>query len=885
MDKSRLKITELPALSVLSENAFIPFAESKEEDNTYKGTLRNLRESVMFENAFVTTGAGLAATVPNDTFFVYTDDTKEYVNGWVNTASGAVPLLDKTGEQVIYGTYALLRNASKGNGTIFQWIYNGGLSQGGERTFTVPLTGKMEVQEVYVDGLRQFKDVGFELDENDSTKFTLAKPVKANQTVIAICFSNNDIEKINEVFLATYTGPSGASNIGVNGGGTVQEALDSLESGLGALDRASLKQVGDFQTLRNTKPKQEGQVVILTGYYSNEIKGSGVFIGHLTNKADDGGHIASGTGYHWERVANTVNLFDYGIKPCTTSTLVDVTVPMQSAINRAKALNIPLVSDYSFPNLIYSGNFFYITDTIDISGLMTMRGKFIFGLLSANFVGSWKTADNQRGVIKNMNGTYDADGKLAYSTTLGGQDIDTIYVRVWDSNAPSDLQGIVFNTSYSRIGSLGAHRFNNAGVRLASCYDNTIDTIVATRCGSADWYGFTHDSYPYTGVRPDESNANTISQLLSHDCYYRAWCVIGSKTTVVRVHEEGTVVPADMTTLMSSQKNEDKVNTKGYTSSYFYSTGGTISELSIQGAGTSSPLTPVFVGGIDTTTYTTIGAVYAFVAIIDTFWKGNGGTVTTLKADGLAITNNAKISVGKATVTGDFFCDVPDCTIDSLEVTGNITNCSAKVQLARVTGNVTIDQYGKIFSGGCTGNLTLPNSSEVSRFTVDGTFASSAPGPILRNCTFKGAVNITGVGGAKFFDCQFTQAYTIKSTGVPTFYRCVLTGITKVDSSVAGARATFNDCSTTYDLTGGNNAIIKVNGGSSGGFTMNNFTGALLIDTAHVCTSGNSIAGWAVPTVTSVGFGAKTTNPYTGAGWVLQYNGSAAVWTTYRLTA
>lgn len=884
MNKSSLKITELPALAVASENGFIPIAQVKEENDTYKVTLKKLRESILFENAYSDTASGVANTVSGDTFFVYTDATKEHVKGWVKAGSGAAPLLNGEGEQITYGTYALLNKALKDKGAIVQWVYNGGLSNGGEQTFTVPLTGNISVQEVYVDGLRQFKDVGFELVAGNALSFKLATPVKENQTVVAICFGSDDVEKVNEAFLATYTGPNGASNIGVVGGGTVQEALDSLESGLGTLDRASLKQVGDFQTLRNTKPKQEGQVVILTGYYSNEIKGSGVFIGHLTNKADDGGHIASGTGYHWERVANTVNLFDYGIKPCTTSTLVDVTVPMQSAINRAKALNIPLVSDYSFPNLIYSGNFFYITDTIDISGLKTMRGKYMFGLLSANFIGSWKTADNQRGVIKNMNGTYDANGKLGFSTTQGGQDIDTIYVRVWDSNAPSDLQGIVFNTSYSRIGSLGTHRFNNAGVRLASCYDNTIDTIVATRCGSADWYGFTHDSYPYTD-RPDESNANTISQLLSHDCYYRAWCVIGSKTTIVRIHEEGTVVPADMTTLMTSQKSEDKYNTKGYTSSYFYSTGGTISELSIQGAGTSSPLTPVFVGAVDTTTYTTIGAVHAFVAIIDTFWKGNGGTVTTIKADGLAITNNAKISVGNAKVTGDFFCDVPDCMIDSLQVTGNITNCSAKIQFARVTGNVTLDQYGKIFEGDCTGDLTLPNSSQVSRFTVNGTFTSSASGPILRNCTFKGEVNITGAGGAKFFDCQFTQAYTIKSTGTPTFYRCDLRGITKVDSSVAGARATFNECTTTYDLTGGNNAIIKVNGGGSGGFTMNNFTGALLIDTGHVCTAGNSIAGWAVPTVTSVGFGAKTTNPYTGAGWVLQYNGSAAVWTTYRLTA
>lgn len=230
MDKSSLKITELPALSVASENGFIPIAQVKEENDTYKTTLRALRESIMFENAYLSTVAGVSATVPGDVFFVYTDDTKEHVQGWVNSSGGATPLLNANSEQVTYGTYALLNKALKDKGAIVQWVYNGGLSNGGEQTFTVPLTGNIAVQEVYVDGLRQFKDVGFELDTDNKLTFTLASPVKANQTVVAICFGSDDIEKVNEAFLATYTGPTGASNIGVTGGGTVQNKLDDLKS-------------------------------------------------------------------------------------------------------------------------------------------------------------------------------------------------------------------------------------------------------------------------------------------------------------------------------------------------------------------------------------------------------------------------------------------------------------------------------------------------------------------------------------------------------------------------------------------------------------------------------------------------------------------------------
>lgn len=225
MDKSSLKITELPALSVASENGFIPIAQVKEENDTYKTTLRALRESIMFENAYSSTAAGVSATVPGDVFFVYTDDTKEHVQGWVNSAGGATPLLNANSEQITYGTYALLNKALKDKGAIVQWVYNGGLSNGGEQTFTVPLTGNISVQEVYVDGLRQFKDVGFELVSGETLSFKLATPVKSNQTVVALCFGDDDVEKVNEAFLATYTGPNGASNIGTLAGTTVEVEL------------------------------------------------------------------------------------------------------------------------------------------------------------------------------------------------------------------------------------------------------------------------------------------------------------------------------------------------------------------------------------------------------------------------------------------------------------------------------------------------------------------------------------------------------------------------------------------------------------------------------------------------------------------------------------
>ena len=322
MDKSSLKITELPALSVASENGFIPIAQVKEENDTYKTTLRALRESIMFENAYLSTATGVSATVPGDVFFVYTDDTKEHVQGWVNSAGGATPLLNANSEQITYGTYALLNKALKDKGAIVQWVYNGGLSNGGEQTFTVPLTGNISVQEVYVDGLRQFKDVGF---ESSGLTFTLATPVKANQTVVAICFGSDDVEKVNEAFLATYTGPTGASNIGVTGGGTVQSNLNKISTGLGEWVSCTIDILTQTAAVNSFSTR---------GFYAAGDGGDGKWNATGVNNASRAGkHIitegkvynANGDEYLIDINSGTINPLANGAKAVTVAQATDKT--------------------------------------------------------------------------------------------------------------------------------------------------------------------------------------------------------------------------------------------------------------------------------------------------------------------------------------------------------------------------------------------------------------------------------------------------------------------------------------------------------------------------------------------------------------------------------
>jgi hypothetical protein len=61
-------------------------------------------------------------------------------------------------------------------------------------------------------------------------------------------------------------------------------------------------QIQSFDELRKTKPRSEGARVSLRGWNAGTCYGSGDFIGHLTKGTDDGGTIAAGSGFYWERV-------------------------------------------------------------------------------------------------------------------------------------------------------------------------------------------------------------------------------------------------------------------------------------------------------------------------------------------------------------------------------------------------------------------------------------------------------------------------------------------------------------------------------------------------------------------------------------------------------
>lgn len=98
MSNETSKISELGNVTNVPENSIFPIVQTSDETNQI--TLSSLRSVLNFESAFDSIELGLAGTEKNEPFFVYTDDTRSFVNGYLNQGGGSYSLLlDKDGKQ------------------------------------------------------------------------------------------------------------------------------------------------------------------------------------------------------------------------------------------------------------------------------------------------------------------------------------------------------------------------------------------------------------------------------------------------------------------------------------------------------------------------------------------------------------------------------------------------------------------------------------------------------------------------------------------------------------------------------------------------------------------------------------------------------------------
>lgn len=256
-------------------------------------------------------------------------------------------------------------------GTVITWIYNGGAAAGGETQITLDVDAE-DVSEIYVNGFRQQKELGFRYDAT-SRVVTLADGLEAGDEVVVIINGDptlyNQIDRTlnevarsnnvrdNEVILSTnttqtlndkkiiydviaqkaYALPSLPANVYVGSvsndkltyvpGGVIVDLLPLPEqantefvegvkqpSGFGLIG-----QVESFAALRTTVPTKEGQRIMLAAYYKDSRYGGGEFRARNADLVDDGGVIARvNSNWAWERVyQNGCTVEDFGAYPHT----------------------------------------------------------------------------------------------------------------------------------------------------------------------------------------------------------------------------------------------------------------------------------------------------------------------------------------------------------------------------------------------------------------------------------------------------------------------------------------------------------------------------------------------------------------------------------------
>lgn len=108
-----VKLSEMDRPSKPVNDSDVVFIAQNEAGITESKAMEisDLRSLLNFENAFTTTVAGLAATSPNQIFYVYTDTSKETVNAYYNRNGVAEIIVDSNAQVIVYRTAKGLENA------------------------------------------------------------------------------------------------------------------------------------------------------------------------------------------------------------------------------------------------------------------------------------------------------------------------------------------------------------------------------------------------------------------------------------------------------------------------------------------------------------------------------------------------------------------------------------------------------------------------------------------------------------------------------------------------------------------------------------------------------------------------------------------------------
>ena len=282
-----------------------------------------------------------------------------------------------------------------------------------------------------------------------------------------------------------------------------------------------IKEVPSFAALRTLPVLVEGQKVKLKSYYADGTTGGGEFVGHLATGVDDGGIVAAGSEFYWERVIDNKTIYPemFGAKG---DGVTDDTTPLQLAMKNPGYV------------VFISSNYLTTRTLVPLSNVTIKGHGSITHVTTENFI--WasdsRVSNYPAFKIKSKNvtieeitivGTYESivsqaggDNLIIRNVTAGGTESKRCKSSVFVFFSTKAIY--VFGCSLGYAGNLAT--WNGSDIKAGGC--DGIDfgdcngvTISHTKCHNVGrngigWYGATdvyidncHQTYcGQSGIQP-----------------------------------------------------------------------------------------------------------------------------------------------------------------------------------------------------------------------------------------------------------------------------------------------------------------------------------------------------------------------------------------------